>query len=1175
MSQETINKSLQKNLISPLTHDLLWSQFLHAFSYELENLKEKYGSIKNNWNIENNDIDNLIRISESFGYTPNLIINNTINMAKLEIESIPYRMRRKTTYDGYSLILKQNGSKGEVFNYYWNNYKLIKVVNWEATDTNLFNSDHYSPFCGLVGVKNYSNYVNESIMHLDSYDKMGVIEFRLDTPLVTGNSVWQLDKSYIYVPTKHIGLEYFPQTYYCSYRTSLGIAYEDEKVYETQIQSPNYYVQGSMKIEINGKPLDISISYADSKEIYTDDLGILSESYFDIKSNLVHLTFNTVPTDCEISIEYGINLLITSDYFYYLEKGTEYNRRCPIVPHHGICLTADISQSRGSDFYYPNEGNYTVPDLKLKAITSSAYNRYINLTDGSILDNDKDSEGQPSGKENFKLDSEIKWFLDTSATLRTSLTDNFKYISCGNKALNVINEKNNEIFNPNKIIFYYNLNGDDYDSTLLDISVNRINCNIIGDKVKIDSVIDKSLNFNGDTYAYSDSHLNLSQSNTYSLGMWFKVNDTEDTSVRTLFDSFINISYDYQHQKLLINSNEYNCSTNEYHFLYLEYDGSSSKASVYIDGEFEEEINLTILASSLIFIGTDENEELNFYGEIDNLWLLSKIITEEQLHYIYDNKISVISHMGNRLARYELSTDDEVHEGDNYTMIQSYIKAMDINEEHVLLTENADESQIFTHQTKFYPITPSYFNMTYTNTSNKLVTIQSNLKGEFYNKEDGEIVSGGIDFKNGTWNLLKNTIKSITQEEVTKPKEDDNPTSYKVTTKSTESEKWYEHKINNNEYSDEITADRYDVSSATLNDTLIQYVSNKDISNRFIYTRNKETYYVLKNESLIDDESNEIEIKSFVSNVDDSETCLFSSDNGNTLYFRLNDLVDDLNNTEDENRPNSIKAFSDLGELTGTTLYKTNDDSTVYLTINSLYNEDVNMVVRKWKLNNNDTIGYTLGNINTEFSQNKYYSNLSFTSELIVTSKNEELSFNPFYTTIRCTEIDLSSTLDEQKTIEKYSNMKSITDVKNFDYILKKADYEIVKNPDVFILNYWVKDEDEGIMKKKSVSVSKEGYLIADDIEYGRFDYTNKKLSVTFRDKITSNIVISYDYYYSLDIDYTKLINMNYKTEKSVKINEVGLEDENHELMAYMTFPDVEFNSMYDHLSALFAISKS
>ena len=97
MSQETINKSLQKNLISPLTNDLLWSQFLHAFSYELENQRIKYESIKKNYDIYSNEKDGVVRISESFGYEPNLVINNTLNMARKETESIPYRIKKKTT----------------------------------------------------------------------------------------------------------------------------------------------------------------------------------------------------------------------------------------------------------------------------------------------------------------------------------------------------------------------------------------------------------------------------------------------------------------------------------------------------------------------------------------------------------------------------------------------------------------------------------------------------------------------------------------------------------------------------------------------------------------------------------------------------------------------------------------------------------------------------------------------------------------------------------------------------------------------------------------------------------------------------------------------------------------------------------------------------------------------
>ena len=50
---------------------------------------------------------------------------------------------------------------------------------------------------------------------------------------------------------------------------------------------------------------------------------------------------------------------------------------------------------------------------------------------------------------------------------------------------------------------------------------------------------------------------------------------------------------------------------------------------------------------------------------------------------------------------------------------------------------------------------------------------------------------------------------------------------------------------------------------------------------------------------------------------------------------------------------------------------------------------------------------------------------------------------------------------------------------------------------------------------------------------------------------------------------------MNYKIQKSTMVNEIGLEDENHELMAYMTFPNIEFHTIYNNISALFAIAKS
>lgn len=1173
MSQKNINKALQKTLLSPLTHDLLWSQYLEAFSYELQNMQDEYSKIKNNWNINKNDKDNLIRISESFGYTPNLIINNTINTAKLEIDSIPYRIQKKTTYDGYSLIFQQNGYKGETFNYYWNGEKLIKVVDYSETIDNLLNSNHYSPFYNIKPIKNYSSTVNSTNIILDylvngqkDYDKYGIRRYSLDQLL--GTSLWQLDTSYLQLPTKHLGIEYFPQNYYCVYQTSLGIASEDENIYETQIQLPNYYIAESMTISINNILLDTNIETIDNKEYFTDNENILnSNSYFDVSKNLVHLEFNSIPSDCEIFVTYKIDLLMTSDYFYYLEQGMEYNRRCPIIPHSGIFLSADIAQSRGSDFYFPNEEHYTVPDLKLKAITASAYNRYIVLNEPTYLDNAMNSEGQPSGKENYKLDSVIKWFLDSATSQNESIIDNFKYIACGNKPLNIINEENNQIFNQSYIIFYYNLNNDDYNPIISDISSNKINCNVVGNTVKINSIINKSLNFNGETYAYSTSTVMLSPSDDYSFGMWFKGNPNEN-SIGTLFDSFINISYDYNNQKLIIDSNQYACSSDEYHLLCLIFNKAIepsilSSVDVYIDNVLMGQFDFEITSNSYpIYIGTDSLQTNNFYGEIDNLWLISKIISNNDMSYLYNNKISVISHMGNRLAYYELYDDEKYEdEKEGYSIIQSYVKSMDINNENIMLNEELNN---FTSQTKFYPIIPSYFYMNYTDTLGKTITIQSNEKGGFYNKENGEIITGEINFENGTWRLSKNTIKSISQKIIDefKPTKTPYPHLYNVINIINDTNKWY----TDSEYHQEIIkgedADNFPTDRGETPFRIISInQSEDDVSSPKIniYSYNDEDVYYIYPRT-----DEKIEINTYIVSSDNYETSLFSYDEGKTLYLRLG-----TNNTKTgliygylNNGSGQLKAYYDLGESTGTTLYSCNNGDNVYIDVSC---SDENEIT-KWIGTTSDgqTIAYKLGDNDT------YYANLSFTSTVTFQDTPISEDFNLKQTVIKTIKTDISSSLSLIEKIYEYINTYVIKYIKNITNVIIGNESNIIEDSITF--DYWV--DENGVLTKETAEVI-QGLVSGPHVEYGQFNYQTNELSVTFDVKISSDIPLSYRYYYSLDIDYTKPLVLNYKTEKSIQINEIGLEDENHELMAYMTFPNVEFHTIYDNLSAMFAIKKN
>ena len=162
--------------------------------------------------------------------------------------------------------------------------------------------------------------------------------------------------------------------------------------------------------------------------------------------------------------------------------------------------------------------------------------------------------------------------------------------------------------------------------------------------------------------------------------------------------------------------------------------------------------------------------------------------------------------------------------------------------------------------------------------------------------------------------------------------------------------------------------------------------------------------------------------------------------------------------------------------------------------------------------------------------------------------------------------------LDSLKIIKNYNDIYTIDYIPNFTKTITVDDVvvEIVKESMTF--NYWI--EVDGELKKFTATINANGSVSGINIASGSFDYTTNVLSVTFVNKVSSEIVISFEYYYTLDIDASKSLMLNYKIEKA-KINEIGLEDENHELLAYMTFPDIEFHDIYNNVSAMFAINKS
>ena len=1166
MSQEIINKTLQNNLLSPLTVDHLWSQFLHAFSYEIDNLRTQFGTIKNIYNLYENDKDGIVRIAETFGYEPNLVINNSQYMARKETESIPYRIKRKTTYDGYYMILQQNAQLGEVFSYYYDNYKLVKAIDYKNTIKNLntYSSNHDKPFYGVSSVKNFSSFINSNTIMLD-YREDGKIVYpdnkvenlrlySLDQSYF--NPCWRLDKSYTKIPTKHLGIEYFPQHYYCEYFTNLGVAVEEIDTYSTYFKLKEYYIPKSIKITINNKILDLIITETNDVEYYSDNEGVLNpQSNYNISSGELTLIFDDIPNGHEIIVSYNIDLFITSDYFYCLEFGADYNKRCPIIPHTGFFITADIKQGRGSDGWSPNsnEENYTIPDLKLKAITSSSYNREITVSEKMILDNATDSEGHPSGKENFKLDSTIKWFLDSSSESSAYLDKKFKYIAYGDGALPIMNDICSDVFSYKNLLFSYNLNTDDDSEKILDASKNKIDCTVVGNTVKIDSIINKSLNFNGQTYAYSNSRLNIVTNENYSLGIWFNANQEPTTSIETIFDNFINISYDYENEKLLLDSNEIDCSKNEPHFLCINFNGIDSEMSIYLDSILIDTIAYSLPSSSnFIYIGCDISNQNLFFGQIDNLWMMNKTINLSTIKYVYDNKITIISHMGNRLGYYELSENEIYKQIDEYTIIQSYVKAMDVVHEISMI--NDETSNYYVSQTKFKPIYNPYFSIKYYDNSHELVTLYANEKGNFYRKIDdthNEMITGNINFETGIWNLAKNTIKSVSENVIKTPDEEVIPTAYKFTTQGTSD--WYyryDDITATVDPSDKIDADYIDTKGYENYEKISIYVSNDDASNQKIHTDNNgETYYVYKQDEVAPPKTY---IKMF-NVVGNSDTNLFSTDDGKTLYLQLSDLL---------NVENNLHAFVDLGEASSTTIYTKTDISSEQLnpsTIVAYLDVGCKKQIRKWK--SSSTFAYTLGT-NTSI----YYSDLSF-NNIIELSNPQEEDFNPLEVTIKTDPTDFN--LKEISIIEKYEPVSAITYIRGFNNKITLLDIELISGS--ITIDFWMTIS--GKLERLSATVDADGNVTGPNIRSGNFDYDTNMLEFEFVEPINSEIITSYEYYSSLDIDISQSLVTNYKVTKNIKINEIGLEDENHELLAYMTFPNIEPNDIYNNISAMFAIN--
>lgn len=198
--KEVIVKSLQKKLLSVLRLDDFWKQFMEVVGEELALQRTEIEKRKYLFDVNVQLEDGLLDIAETFGYTPNLIIDNSLLRTRKEVESIPFRIRNKTTYDGYYINFKQINQIGDIYNFYWSGKKVIKAILFDQIMEALGKSSFTQPFIDIYPDKNFSTifYMNPVILD-DVYS--------LDVKQVNG--IWHLDSDTYIIPSKHLSVEYY------------------------------------------------------------------------------------------------------------------------------------------------------------------------------------------------------------------------------------------------------------------------------------------------------------------------------------------------------------------------------------------------------------------------------------------------------------------------------------------------------------------------------------------------------------------------------------------------------------------------------------------------------------------------------------------------------------------------------------------------------------------------------------------------------------------------------------------------------------------------------------------------------------------------------------------------------------------------------------------------------
>lgn len=331
-----IEKSLLYKLHSALKITPLWPDFLSAIAEEMELQKLEDDKTKDFNNVYNLDIEGLLKLCEKFGYFPNRILDSSLDFLRLEALSIPYRIRNKSTTNGYLFNFKIIKKEGKVYNYFYSDPKLFLAIDWINTENILDStSDLTKPFTQLLP-NVISNLVTDTIInYLD-------LDFDLDNdPLI------YLDGFSETFATKHLGIFY--DCYELHTKNTEEYIYYDDYF--------KYLEQGCLY----NKRLAITPHVGCSLNILTDNSGF----YNSFDTNLEYTTPD-IKLKSVITSFFNESTLLDEEFLYlYAGEGTLYS---PSNTTHNIFSTNLI-------FYYTLDDNDLIDTLF--DMSNNAYNLTI------------------------------------------------------------------------------------------------------------------------------------------------------------------------------------------------------------------------------------------------------------------------------------------------------------------------------------------------------------------------------------------------------------------------------------------------------------------------------------------------------------------------------------------------------------------------------------------------------------------------------------------------------------------------------------------------------------------------------------------------------------------------------------------------------------------------------